>query len=43
MKEKKGGIMLNNWDEGDFQQALSNYERMLIAETELDEFIFKEK
>ena len=21
--------MLNNWDEGDFQQALSNYERML--------------
>ena len=21
--------MLNNWDEGDFQQALSNYEHML--------------
>ncbi len=20
---------MNNWDEGDFQQALSNYERML--------------
>lgn len=21
--------MLNNWDEGDFEQALSNYEHML--------------
>ena len=28
-QEKKGGIMLNNWDEGDFQQALLNYEHML--------------
>jgi hypothetical protein len=29
LKEKKGEIMLNNWDEGDFQQVLSNYEHML--------------
>ena len=28
-QEKKGEIMLNNWDEGDFQQALLNYEHML--------------
>ena len=29
MKEKKGEIMLNNWNEEDFQQALSNYEHIL--------------
>lgn len=29
MKEKKGEIMLNNWDAEDFQKALSNYEHML--------------
>ena len=29
MKEKKGEIMLNNWNEEDFQKALSNYDRIL--------------
>lgn len=29
MKKKKGEIMLNNWDEEDFQKALSNYEHIL--------------
>jgi len=29
IQEKKGEIMLNNWNEEDFQKALSNHERML--------------
>ena len=29
MKEKKGEIMLNNWNEEDFQKALSNYKNIL--------------